>query len=157
MSRRVITSRWRMPRHFGICWAEVNKFMADNPEEQEPTYFDAFNLDHQNLLPAKRTKVSLRRLRMAALVARKRAVLQAMAETANEDTLKTDTVEAIISAAWLQFRARTALDICLNVMALVCLCLTTYGCRAGSIDAQPAPQSPCQTMEQKSKHECVTL
>ena len=113
--------------------------------EQEATDLDAFNLDHQNLFPAAKVKASLQKLRISALVARRPAVLKAVAETANEETLKTDTVEALTSAAWLQLRALTALDIVLNALALVCLCLTTYGCRSGSINTQPAPQSPCQT------------
>ena len=119
----------------------MKKIWQDPQFETKKFDLDCFNLKYQNLLSAPKAKTTLRRLRIPALVACKSAVLKAVAETANEDTLKTDTVEAITSAAWLQFRALTALDIGLNVMALVCLCLTTYGCRKGTIDAQFAPQS----------------
>ncbi|CAE7262388.1 ANKRD50, partial [Symbiodinium necroappetens] len=99
---------------------------------------DAFNLSWHNMLYAKEVQVSLRSLPIAAPLACKPSVLAALAETENEETLETEAVEAITAAAWLQMRMATAVDSFLNCVALGCLCLATWACRYGGMDAQPA-------------------
>ncbi|OLP83032.1 hypothetical protein AK812_SmicGene36258 [Symbiodinium microadriaticum] len=98
---------------------------------------DAFNLSRHNMLYAAEVQVSLRSLPIAAPLACEPSVLAALAETANEDTLQTDAVEAITAAAWLQMRVATAVDNFLNCVALGCLCLVTWACRKEDMDAQP--------------------
>ena len=91
------------------------------------------------MLYAPEVQVTLRSLPIAAPLACKPSVLAALAETANEETLQTDAVEAITAAAWLQMRVATAVDNFLNCVALGCLCLVTWACRYGGMDAQPVP------------------
>ena len=107
---------------------------------KKPEDVDAFNLSRHNMLYAAEVQVSLRSLPIAAPLACEPSVLAALAETANEDTLQTDAVEAITAAAWLQMRAATAVDNFLNCVALGCLCLVTWACRKEDMDAQPMPQ-----------------
>ncbi|CAE7242759.1 unnamed protein product, partial [Symbiodinium sp. CCMP2456] len=109
------------------------EYRPSRPEE-----VDAFNLSWHNMLYAPEVQVSLRSLPIAAPLACKPSVLAALAETANEETLQTDTVEAITAAAWLQMRVATAVDNFLNCVAVGCLCLVTMACRYGGMDAQPA-------------------
>ncbi|CAE7026093.1 unnamed protein product [Symbiodinium natans] len=117
----------------------AKKFLDDKKYPNlKPEDVDLFNLNFQNLLYAPEVQTSLRRLRISAPVACKSAVLKAVAETANEGTLATDTVEALVSAAWLQLRAFTAIDVGLDAVALACLCWVTYACRSEELDAQPA-------------------
>ncbi|CAE7226024.1 unnamed protein product [Symbiodinium necroappetens] len=105
---------------------------------KKPEDVDAFNLSRHNMLYAAEVQVSLRSLPIAAPLACEPSVLAALAETANEDTLQTDAVEAITAAAWLQMRVATAVDNFLNCVALGCLCLVTWACRKEDMDAQPA-------------------
>ncbi|CAE7262397.1 unnamed protein product, partial [Symbiodinium necroappetens] len=86
---------------------------------------------------AAKVQVSLQRLPIAAPLACKPLVLAALVETANEETLQTDAVEAITAAVWLQMRVATAVDSFLNCVASGCLCLVTWACRK-RMDAQPA-------------------
>ncbi|CAE7841261.1 unnamed protein product, partial [Symbiodinium necroappetens] len=111
-------------------------FQENRPNKPEDV--DAFNLSWHNMLYAPEVQVSLRSLPIAAPLACKPSVLAALAETANEETLQTDTVEAITAAAWLQMRVATAVDNFLNCVALGCLCLVTWACRYEGMDAQPA-------------------
>ncbi|CAE7235777.1 unnamed protein product, partial [Symbiodinium microadriaticum] len=112
-------------------------FQENRPNKPEDV--DAFNLSWHNMLYAPEVQVSLRSLPIAAPLACKPSVLAALAETANEETLQTDTVEAITAAAWLQMRVATAVDNFLNCVALGCLCLVTWACRYEGMDAQPMP------------------
>ena len=101
---------------------------------------DAFSLRFQNILYAPEVQTSLKRMRIPAPLASKAEVLAAIAETANEETLAKDAVEALTAAAWLQLRAGTALDSGLCMVALACLCLVTWKGRYGNIDVRPAPK-----------------
>ncbi|CAE7948512.1 unnamed protein product, partial [Symbiodinium sp. KB8] len=112
--------------------------LADD-RAKKPEDVDAFNLSWHNMLYAPEVQVSLRSLPIAAPLACEPSVLAALAETANEDTLQTDAVEAITAAAWLQMRVATAVDNFLNCVALGCLCLVTWACRKEDMDAQPVP------------------
>jgi len=105
---------------------------------KKPEDVDECNLSWHNMLYAPEVQVSLRSLPIPALLACEPSVLAALAETANEETLQTDAVEAITAAAWLQMRVETAMDSFLNFLALGCLCLVTWACRTGDMDAQPA-------------------
>ena len=107
---------------------------------KKPEDVDECNLSWHNMLYAPEVQVSLRSLPIPALLACEPSVLAALAETANEETLQTDAVEAITAAAWLQMRVETAMDSFLNFLALGCLCLVTWACRTGDMDAQPVPQ-----------------
>ena len=95
---------------------------------------------HQgNLFDAPMVDTSLQVLdQFAATLARHPRVLQAIAETANNETLATDTVELIIQAAWQQMRLSTMLDIVQNVACLACLLWVTYVVRFG----EPRVQLP---------------
>ncbi|CAE7243921.1 unnamed protein product [Symbiodinium sp. CCMP2592] len=105
---------------------------------KKPEDVDECNLSWHNMLYAPEVQVSLRSLPIPAPLACEPSVLAALAETANEETLQTDAVEAITAAAWLQMRVETAMDNFLNFLALGCLCLVTWACRTGDMDAQPA-------------------
>ncbi|CAE7522853.1 unnamed protein product [Symbiodinium sp. CCMP2592] len=113
-------------------------FAGADDRAKKPEDVDAFNLSWHNMLYAPEVQVSLQMLPIAAPLACKPSVLAALAETANEETLQTDTVEAITAAAWLQMRVATAVDNFLNCVAVGCLCLVTWACRKGDMDAQPA-------------------
>ncbi|CAE7522966.1 unnamed protein product, partial [Symbiodinium sp. CCMP2592] len=125
---------------------QVHSFLTDtgrksifgDDRNKKPEDVDAFNLSWHNMLYAPEVQVTLRSLPIAAPLACKPSVLAALAETANEETLQTDAVEAITAAAWLQMRVATAVDNFLNCVALGCLCLVTWACRYGGMDAQPA-------------------
>ena len=108
-------------------------------KETERSDIDSFNLKFQNMLYAPEVQTSLRKMRIPAPLACEPMVLAAVAETANEETLATDAVEALTAAAWLQLRAGTALDSFLCMVALACLCLVTWRCRYGDMEIQPAP------------------
>ncbi|CAE6919398.1 Cttnbp2 [Symbiodinium sp. CCMP2592] len=95
-------------------------------------------LNEQNLFEAAEVGVTVLGMPLLAPVARARMVLAAVAETANEESVATDTVDALISAAWLQMRASTAADILLMLVSVVCLCRVSYAYRYGGIDAMPA-------------------
>ncbi|CAE7698860.1 psmD10 [Symbiodinium sp. CCMP2592] len=90
-----------------------------------------WDLELQNLRYAPTVQVSLRSLRIRASVACDPRVLNAVAQAANDETLASDTVEVITTAAWLQWRAVTAIDVCLDAVAIACLCSVTISCRAG--------------------------
>ncbi|CAE7788476.1 HMA5 [Symbiodinium sp. CCMP2456] len=95
-------------------------------------------LHEQNLFYAAEVGVTLLEMPLLAPVACERMVLAAVAETANEEIVASDTVDALIAAAWLQMRASTALDILLMLVSVVCLCLVSYAYRHGGVDAKPA-------------------
>ncbi|CAE7746111.1 unnamed protein product, partial [Symbiodinium microadriaticum] len=114
----------------------LNVFADDRAKKREDV--DAFNLSWHNMLYAPEVQVSLQSLPIPATLACEPSVLAALAETANEETLQTDAVEAITAAAWLQMRVATAVENFLNCVALGCLCLVTWACRKGDMDAQPA-------------------
>ncbi|CAE6928902.1 Ttn [Symbiodinium sp. CCMP2456] len=95
-------------------------------------------LNEQNLFEAAEVGVTLLEMPLLAPVARARMLLAAVAETANEESVATDTVDALISAAWLQMRASTAADILLMLTSVVCLCRVSYAYRYGGVDAMPA-------------------
>ena len=116
----------------------LNVFADDRAKKREDV--DAFNLSWHNMLYAPEVQVSLQSLPIPATLACEPSVLAALAETANEETLQTDAVEAITAAAWLQMRVATAVENFLNCVALGCLCLVTWACRKGDMDAQPMPQ-----------------
>eukprot|EP00439_Symbiodinium_sp_Y106_P082777 s301_g22.t1 len=98
----------------------------------------AQGLHEQNLFDAAEVGVTLLEMPVLAPVACERMVLAAVAETANEEIAATDTVDALVAAAWLQMRASTALDILLMLVSVVCLCLVSYAYRHGGVDAMPA-------------------
>ncbi|CAE7522868.1 unnamed protein product [Symbiodinium sp. CCMP2592] len=114
------------------------KSIFKDDRAKKPEDVDGFNLSWHNMPYAPEVQVSLRSLPIAAPLACKPSVLAALAETANEETLQTDAVEAITAAAWLQLRVATGVDNFLNCVALGCLCLVTWACRKGDLDAQPA-------------------
>jgi len=81
-----------------------------------------------NLLHVPEVKVVLRVLPyFVASTACDRQVLSALANTGNEATLATDTVYAMISAAWSKVRNRTAAEIMLNAVNVGLLCFVSYG------------------------------
>ena len=81
-----------------------------------------------NLLHVPEIKVVLRVLPyFVASTACDRQVLSALANTGNEATLATDTVYAMISAAWSKVRNRTAAEIMLNAVNVGLLCYVSYG------------------------------
>jgi len=81
-----------------------------------------------NLLHVPEVKVVLRVLPyFVASTACDRQVLSALANTGNEATLATDTVYAMISAAWSKVRNRTAAEIMLNAVNVGLLCYVSYG------------------------------
>ncbi|CAE7904920.1 HMA5, partial [Symbiodinium sp. KB8] len=104
----------------------------------EPAVAACQGLHEQNLLYAAEVGVTLLEMPLLAPVACERMVLAAVAETANEEIVATDTVDALTAAAWLQMRASTALDILLMLVSVVCLCLVSYSYRHGGVDAKPA-------------------
>ncbi|CAK8996077.1 unnamed protein product [Durusdinium trenchii] len=84
----------------------------------------------QNLLHTPEIKVQLKVLQyLDASLACDIDLLRALATTANEDTLATDTVTAIISAAWLQTRGRVIAEIMLNGINVILLCYVSFGFR----------------------------
>eukprot|EP00439_Symbiodinium_sp_Y106_P033010 s5089_g3.t4 len=117
---------------------DLRKSIFTDDRAKKPEEVDGFNLSWHNMLYAPEVQVSLRSLPIAAPLACKPSVLAALAETANEETLQTDAVEAITAAAWLQLRVATGVDNFLNCVALGCLCLVTWACRKQDMDAQPA-------------------
>ncbi|CAE7250931.1 Ank3 [Symbiodinium necroappetens] len=100
-------------------------------KDVQPKATNDWDLELQNLQYAPKVQVSLRTLPIQAPLACRPGVLRALAETANDETLASDTVEAITAAAWLQLRAVTAIDVCLDAMAVACLCSVTISCRTG--------------------------
>ncbi|CAE7941720.1 unnamed protein product [Symbiodinium necroappetens] len=139
--QKFLEDRGRAPRK--------SMYVLADDRAKKPDDVDAFNLSWHNMLYAPEVQVSLRSLPIAAPLACEPSVLAALAETANEETLQTDTVEAITAAAWLQMRVATAVDNFLNCVALGCLCLVTWACRYGDggMDAQPAPQNFSLSLE----------
>ena len=119
---------------------DLRKSIFTDDRAKKPEEVDGFNLSWHNMLYAPEVQVSLRSLPIAAPLACKPSVLAALAETANEETLQTDAVEAITAAAWLQLRVATGVDNFLNCVALGCLCLVTWACRKQDMDAQRVPQ-----------------
>ncbi|CAK9097664.1 unnamed protein product [Durusdinium trenchii] len=86
------------------------------------------SLEKQNLLRAPPVQAKLQVLPISGDVACNRRVLEAVAQTANEETLASDTVESIVEAAWLQHRASTLLEILLSVTNALLLCVVSYEC-----------------------------
>ena len=130
--QKFLEDRGRAPRK--------SMYVLQDDRAKKPEDVDAFNLSWHNMLYAPEVQVSLRSLPIAAPLACEPSVLAALAETENDETLQTDTVEAIAAAAWLQMRVATAVDSFLNCVALGCLCLVTWACRKEDMDAQPMPQ-----------------
>lgn len=83
-----------------------------------------------NLLYFPEVKVVLKALPYfeASLVS-DREVLGALASTGNEATLATDTVQAMIAAAWAKVRNRTAAEIMLNTINVSLLCYVSVAFR----------------------------
>ncbi|OLP83036.1 hypothetical protein AK812_SmicGene36260 [Symbiodinium microadriaticum] len=129
--QKFLEDRGRAPRK--------SMYVLQDDRAKKPEDVDAFNLSWHNMLYAPEVQVSLRSLPIAAPLACEPSVLAALAETENDETLQTDTVEAIAAAAWLQMRVATAVDSFLNCVALGCLCLVTWACRKEDMDAQPMP------------------
>ncbi|CAE7522900.1 unnamed protein product [Symbiodinium sp. CCMP2592] len=112
---------------------------------------DAFALrwhsTQRQLFVLREVQVRLHRIPLAAPLACTPSVLQALEQTQNEETLQTDAVEVITAAAWLQLRLPIVVDICLNCVAVGCLCLVTLACRYGGMHAQLVPQQVCPSSQ----------
>ncbi|CAK8996823.1 Uncharacterized protein SCF082_LOCUS4947 [Durusdinium trenchii] len=80
-------------------------------------------LEAQNLFNTPEVQAELKLLPLSADLACSPLILQALAETANEDTLETDTVHAVLWSAWIQHRWTSLIDILLNGVNVVLLCL----------------------------------
>ena len=96
------------------------------------TDFDHFDLSHQNLFWAPEVQVTLRYLPgVSGSDALSKEVLKSLADTPHDGIFETDAVEAMILAAWLQYRAFTLLEIGACIMTVVCLCFASYEYRHG--------------------------
>ncbi|CAL1161965.1 unnamed protein product [Cladocopium goreaui] len=85
-----------------------------------------------NLLYFPEVKVLLKALPyFEASMVSDREVLAALASTGNEATLATDTVQAMIAAAWAKVRSRTAAEIMLNAINVSLLCYVSVAFRTG--------------------------
>ena len=109
------------------------------PRLSKPEEVDAFALRWHNIFVFREVEVVLHHIPLAAPLVCTPSVLQALAVTRNEETLQTVAVEVITAAAWLQLRLAIVVDIFLNCVGLGCLCLVTWACRYGGMDAQPVP------------------
>ena len=90
---------------------------------------DYTNLRFQNMIPKPEVQASLWHLPgLSAADACDPDLLRALAKTANEDVFQTDTVQAIVQAAWAQTRLATAWEVisCLLMVVLLCVASLTF-------------------------------
>ncbi|CAE7317427.1 hypothetical protein AK812_SmicGene21255 [Symbiodinium microadriaticum] len=104
-------------------------------EEAEIPYYLA-QVD-QNLFEYPKVQVDVKLLRLPAHCACYPSILGALAATANKETLESDTVYAILSAAWVQHRWTSMMDIVLNILNVMMLCITSLNYHGPDFIAPP--------------------
>ena len=90
---------------------------------------DYVNLKHQNIIPKPEVPASLWYLPgLSAADACNPDLLTALVKTANEEVFQTDTVQAMVQAAWAQTRFATAWEVisCLLTVGLLCVASLTF-------------------------------
>ena len=88
---------------------------------------DYVNLKVQNMIPKPEVQASLWYLPgLRAADACDPVLLTALAETANEQVFQTDTVQAIVQAAWAQTRIATAWEVISCLLMVVLLCVASF-------------------------------
>ena len=107
--------------------------LAQGFEIEGDCYFsghpDYANLRFQNMIPKPEVQASLWCLPgLSAADACDPDLLTALAKTANEEVFQTDTVQAIVQAAWAQTRIATAWEVtsCLLTVGLLCVASFTF-------------------------------
>ena len=104
------------------------------PHRKSTDITDERNVDlsRQNLFWAPQVQVALRRLPgLSAGDALNKDLLKTLADTPHDSIFETDAVQALVLAAWLQYRAFTLLDIGACIVTVVCLCFASYEYRHG--------------------------
>ena len=89
-------------------------------------------LSEQNLFLAPEVQVTFRCLPgVRGSDALSKDLLKSLADTPHDGIFETDAVQAMVLAAWLQYRAFTLLDIGACIMTVVCLCVASHEYRHG--------------------------
>ena len=90
------------------------------------------DLCDQNLFLAPEVQVTFRCLPgVSGSDALSLELLKSLADTPHDGIFETDAVQAMVLAAWLQYRAFTLLEIGACVTTVVCLCVASYEYRHG--------------------------
>lgn len=90
------------------------------------------NLSDQNFFLAPEVQVTFRCLPgVSGSDALSLELLKSLADTPHDGIFETDAVQAMVLAAWLQYRAFTLLEIGACVTTVVCLCVASYEYRHG--------------------------
>ena len=93
---------------------------------------DYANLKDQNIMAKPEVQASLWYLPgLSAADACDEELLEALVETANEEVFQTDTVQAVVQAAWAQMRFSTAWEVVSCLLMVVLLCVASYTFRHG--------------------------
>ena len=88
---------------------------------------DYANLKDQNIIAKPEVQASLWYLPgLSAADACDADLLEALAKTANEEVFQTDTVQAVVQAAWAQMRFSTAWEVVSCLLMVVLLCVASY-------------------------------
>ena len=91
-----------------------------------------FRLSEQNLFWAPEVQVTFRHLPgVSGSDALNKDLLKSLADTPHDGIFETDAVQAMVLAAWLQYRAFTLLEIGACIVTVVCLCFASYEYRHG--------------------------
>ena len=91
-----------------------------------------FDLSSQNLFWAPEVQVTFRCLPgVSGSDALSWKLLKNLADTPHDGIFETDAVQAMVLAAWLQYRAFTLLEIGACITTVVCLCVASYEYRHG--------------------------
>ena len=90
------------------------------------------SLSRQNLFWAPNVQVTFRCLPgVSGSDALSKDLLKSLADTPHDGIFETDAVQAMVLAAWLQYRAFTLLEIGACITTVVCLCVASYEYRHG--------------------------
>ena len=118
--------RAHLPERLRVVLAQGRK---NNGNWYLDAHSDYVNLTRQNMIPKPEVQASLWCLPgLSAADACDPDLLRALAKTANEDVFQTDTVQAIVQAAWAQTRFATAWEVisCLLTVGLLCVASFTF-------------------------------
>ena len=58
-------------------------------------------------------------------------LLKSLAEAPNKAVFQTDAVEAVVSAAWQQYRLQTVLEATFSILTVILLCVASYSSKIG--------------------------
>ena len=97
---------------------------------------DYANLKDQNIIAKPEVQASLWYLPgLSAADACDADLLHALVKTTNEEVFQTDTVQAVVQAAWAQMRFSTAWEVISCLLTVGLLCVASYTFRHGLPDA----------------------